>query len=130
MIFLSLIFLCSCVWFSGFVWFFLGLCYSVFFMKRMADLNSCILGSNFGFFFFIFYFVKIDKLIFKIQSWCGCLRVFFNHYFMLTWHFLILFYWSHQHLICQQCTPFATSVISVKWVTIKTKMEHINWFRD
>ena len=94
MIFLGLIFLCSYVWFSGFVWFFLGLCYSIFFMKRMADLNSCILGSNF-IFFFIFYFVKIDKLIFKIKSWCGCLRVFFNHYFMLTWHFLILFYWSH-----------------------------------
>ena len=46
--------------------FFLDLCSSVFLMKRMADLNSCILGSNFV--FFIFYFVKIDKLIFKIKS--------------------------------------------------------------
>ena len=85
LIFLGLIFLCSYVWFSGFVWFVLGLCSSVFLMKRMANLNSFILSSNFV--FFIFYFVKIDQLIFKIKSWCGCLCIFFNHYFMLTWHF-------------------------------------------
>ena len=128
MIFLGLIFLCSYVWFSGFVWFFLGLCSSVFLMKRMANLNSFILSSNFV--FFIFYFVKIDQLIFKIKSWCGCLFIFFNHYFMLMWHFLILIYWPRQHLMYQQCTPFITSAISVKWVTIRTKMEHINWFMN
>ena len=52
--------------FLGLYDFFLGLCSSVFLMKRMADLNLCILGSNFV--FFVFYFVKIDQLIFKIKS--------------------------------------------------------------
>ena len=48
--------------FLGLYDFFFGLCSSVFLMKMMADLNLCILGSNF---FLIFNFVKIDKLISK-----------------------------------------------------------------
>ena len=53
MIFLSLIFLCSlCLIFWVYMIFF-GLCSSVFFMKRMLDLNSCV------FYFFLNWSIKI-----------------------------------------------------------------------
>ena len=50
-----LVFLCFIFWVCMI---FLGLCSSVFLMKRVLDLNSCV----------FFFFVKIDKLIFKILS--------------------------------------------------------------
>ena len=77
-----LVFLCLIFWVCMIS--FLGLCYFVFLMKRMANLNSCILGSNF---FFHFFFVKIDKLISKSKVDVDAYVSFFNHYFMLMWYF-------------------------------------------
>ena len=54
--------------FSGFVFLwlnFLGLCSFLFMFKMKLDLNSCVFWVLI--FFFIFYFVKIDQLIFKNQ---------------------------------------------------------------
>ena len=60
--FVFLVFLCLIFRVCMIFFFFFAFCSSVFLMKMMADLNSCILGSIF---FLIFYFVKIYKLISK-----------------------------------------------------------------
>ena len=63
--FLGLIFLYSCVWFSRFVCFFgfVLLC-----VLDEEDVRSEFMCCGFLIIFFLFYFVKIDKLIFKILS--------------------------------------------------------------
>ena len=106
----------------GFVWFFwvcalvycwwglydfLGLCSCVFLFKmsRSKFMYFIVFNSVFSF----FYLVKIDKLFIYIyiyiRCWCG---IFYN----------ILI------------PPVAISDISVSWLTERTKITRVNWFRD
>ena len=76
-------------------------------LESLIEFDKLILINLIMFFFLFCNFVifKIDKFI---------LILFLMNTWMLTWHFLILFYWTCQHLMCQQCTLFATSAISIK----------------
>ena len=68
-------------------------CARVFLMKRMSNLNSCVVDFNYVFSFF--YFVKIDKLIFKILRWCGSDVAFINCQISFYYYFN-----SHINIYC------------------------------
>ena len=119
--------LCFCVWLTikgkkmlenlgVFLYLKSGFVFILFLLKMNPDLNLCIFWILILLFFFFWF--KIDKF------------TFFKKKLDANVAFLILFYSSRQHLLCQQCTPFATSAFSVSWVTERTKITSVNWIRD